>query len=129
MPERILVVDDDDDWQQMFEDLFSTVAKVDSAPDIATAKALLDQNRYVALILDLVLARTSPTLIPVESQLFLDFLRRRYPGMPVVATTGKQLSPTEFFDLKERGVRRLLPKSEIRVSQAREILRQLAGIE
>lgn len=127
MTPRILVVEDSQEWQQIFLDVFSTVGRVDQALDIPSAKRLLDQNRYGAIILDLVLSAEPhlPDLIPVETQVFLDFLATNHSEIPVVATTAYELSPNEFFRLRSLGPRDLILKSRIEIGDARDRLRRL----
>ncbi len=116
---RVLIIDDEEDWQETFKDVFGTAGwAADSVADTSSAKDLLKNNTYKLIILDIFL---SPAQVPLTYQNFLTFLARAYPEVMVVAVTGKQLAPDEAFALSRLGVSDFVYKPRVHLDDMRRL--------
>lgn len=116
---RVLIVDDEADWQAMFREVFSGAGwKTDSAGDISSAKQLLRVNAYRLILLDIFL---TPSQAPLSYQSFIMLVAREYPDVIIVAVTGKQLAPDEAFALSRLGVSDFIYKPRIQLDSVRRL--------
>ena len=123
MSSRILIVDDEQEWQETFKEAFTSVGcPADSAPSTHAARELLRINEYKLLILDIFL---SPGQAPLVYQSFLGFMAREYPEVEVVAVTGKQLRPDEAFALSRLGVSDFIYKPRVQLEDLRRLARRI----
>lgn len=127
MSYRILVVDDTLNWRRYFEDAFESIGlEVDTAQSVVEAKRLLAHNEYALTVIDLVLTEDYPGHITLDCQAFLQYLRRDWPALPIVATTGQQLDdPTEVFNLAQNGVAHFVYKPRIQLTELRRRIDQI----
>jgi len=116
---RVLVIDDEVDWQELFKEAFTSSGwEADSAGDINRAKELLRANVYRLIILDIFLG---PSQASLSYQNSLTFLARTYPDAAVVAATGKQLAPDEAFALSRLGVSDFIYKQRVQLDDMRRL--------
>ncbi len=116
---RVLIIDDEQDWRETFEDVFTTTGwDADSAADISSAKELLKTNAYKLIVLDIFL---SPTQVPLNYQSFLTFVARAYPNVIIAAVTGKPLAPDEAFALSRLGVWDFIYKPHVHLDDIRHL--------
>ncbi len=102
MSPRVLIIDDEPDWQETFKDIFvSSGFEADTVAGTGSAKELLETTAYRLLVFDIFL---TPTQVPLNYQGFLTFMSPTYPRVKVVAATGKLLPPDEAFALRELGL-------------------------
>jgi CheY-like chemotaxis protein len=119
MISRVLIIDDEPDWQETFKDIFASVGcDADSVADISRAKELLKTTPYELIILDIFL---NPTQVPLNYESFLTFIARAYPEVIVVAVTGKQLAPDEAFALSRLGVSDFIYKPRVHLDDVRRL--------
>jgi DNA-binding response OmpR family regulator len=119
MRSQILVIDDETTWSSQFQDMLETIEfEVHVAPDLEKARKLLMQEKYDLVLMDMVLGDPSAPLIKVQT--FIDFLRRQYPNMPVIATTGKLLDPDQVFALSQLGIVDFINKRTLQLLDFRE---------
>ena len=108
---RILVIDDEPDWREQFQDLLEIMEfDVDTAEGEEDAKALLRRGRYALVLLDLCLDQLGFT---PTCQDFYRFLRHQYPDLPLVVVTGKILEPTAVLIVSELGAADFIRKDRI----------------
>jgi CheY-like chemotaxis protein len=116
---RVLIIDDEQEWRETFEDVFSGTGWIaDSAADISSAKKLLKTNSYKLIIFDIFL---SPAQVPLNYQSFLTFVAQAYPNVIVAAVTGKQLAPDEAFSLSRLGVSDFIYKPRVHLDEIRRL--------
>ncbi|MFN8456330.1 MAG: response regulator [Anaerolineae bacterium] len=77
MTARILIIDDEPKWMQFARDDLGATFEVEVAPDLETALAKLDDNRY-----DLIIASSRRLEV-------LEAIRESYPEKRVVVATGQ----------------------------------------
>lgn len=124
---RVLIIDDEADWQETFKDIFTSAGcEADSAADISSAKELLKADTYRLIILDIFL---SPAQAPLNYQSFLIFITRTYPDIIVVAVTGKPLAPDEAFALSRLGVSDFIYKPRVHLDDMRGLAHRILGLE
>jgi CheY-like chemotaxis protein len=117
MPYRVLIVDDEPEWQKIFEDTFVTIDFLTTtASGISAAKDALLAATYDLMVLDIFL---TPAQLPLTYQGFLEFVHRSYPDMKVFATTGGPLPPNEAFELANLGVVEFIYKPQIQLDDLR----------
>jgi CheY-like chemotaxis protein len=120
---RVLIIDDEQEWRETFEDVFTTTGwDADSVADISNAKELLKTNSYKLIILDIFL---SPTQVPLSYQRFLTFIARAYPNVIVAAVTGKPLAPDEAFALSRLGVSEVIYKPRVHLDDMRRLTHRI----
>jgi DNA-binding NtrC family response regulator len=125
---RALVVDDEERWRTVFEGVIVELGlEVDAVASFADARRLLARETYVLALVDAVLGEDGVGTL--DCQLLLDLLRRRYPAVPVFATTGKPLHPGEVGGLYRLGVVDMVYKPDIRLSDLRSMLRRAVAGE
>lgn len=123
MAPRVLIIDDEQEWREMFEDVFATTGwDADSAADINSAKELLKTNSYRLIILDVFL---SPTQVPLNYQRFLAFIAQAYPTVIVAAVTGKPLAPDEAFALSRLGVSEVIYKPHVQLDDMHRLAHRI----
>jgi CheY-like chemotaxis protein len=120
-----LIIDDEQDWREVFEDvLASTGWNANSVADISSAKELLKANTYKLIIIDIYL---SPTQVPLNYQSFLTFLAQAYPKAEVAAVTGGSLPPDEAFELSKLGVSYFIYKPHVHIDEIRHLTHRILG--
>jgi CheY-like chemotaxis protein len=126
MISRVLIIDDEPDWQETLKDVFASVGcDADSVADISGAKELLKTTPYELIILDIFL---NPTQVPLNYEGFLTFIARAYPAVIVVAVTGKQLPPDEAFRLSRLGVWDFIYKPRVHVDDVRRLAHRILDL-
>lgn len=127
MISRVLIIDDEPDWQETFKDVFASVGcDADSVADISGAKELLKTTHYELIILDIFL---NPTQVPLNYERFLTFIERAYPEVIVVAVTGKQLAPDEAFALSRLGVSDFIYKPRVHLDDVRRLAHRILDLD
>lgn len=127
MISRVLIIDDEPDWQEIFKDVFASVGcDADSVADISGAKELLKTTPYELIILDIFL---NPTQVPLNYERFLTFIERAYPEVIVVAVTGKQLAPDEAFALSRLGVSDFIYKPRVHLDDVRRLAHRILDLD
>jgi CheY-like chemotaxis protein len=120
---RVLIIDDEQEWRETFEDVFTTTGwDADSVADISSAKELLKTNSYKLIILDIFL---SPTQVPLSYQRFLTFIARAYPNVIIAAVTGKPLAPDEAFALSRLGASEVIYKPRVHLDDMRRLTHRI----
>jgi len=123
---KVLIIDDEEDWQETFKDIFASSGwNADSASDITSAKELLKANAYSLIIFDIFL---NPNQVPLNYQSFLTFIGREYPEQIVVAVTGKQLAPDEAFALSRLGVSDFIYKPRVHLDDVRRLADRILNL-
>src|SRR5215467_2259717 len=126
MTSRILIVDDEPDWQEQFKNIFISLGcEADTVADIRSAKNSLRSTTYQLLVLDIFLR---PTQVPLDYQGFLDFMERAYPQVKILAVTGKEFASDEAFALRGLGVDDFILKPQIKLDELRARARRLLDI-
>lgn len=116
MPSRVLVVEDESVWSEQFRDILESMGfEVDTADGIKEAEALLNK-KYVLVLLDMAL---NHSYFALDVQQFIFSLHQHYPDLPVVAMTGKPLTPPEMATLFDIGVAGFIYKPELRLPDFR----------
>lgn len=123
---HILVVEDESSWQELFgETLRNMGYSVDQACDSLTGKQKLAQQDYDLVLLDVGLDQPGFNLI---CQQFCEEIRKRNPHLPLLAMSGKKLSPPEmatlFIDFKPVG---FIDKSTIDIAKFRLQIQTIIG--
>lgn len=122
---RVLIIDDEQEWREAFEEVFtSTGWDADSVADIGGAKELLKTNTYKLIILDIFL---NPTQVPLNYESFLTFVTQAYPNVIVAAVTGKPLAPDEAFALSRLGVSDFIYKPRAHLDDMRRLAHRILG--
>ncbi len=117
MSKRILVIEDETNWQELFKDLLYEMGyKAEVAESFKKAEAFLQNSRYDLILTDVCLDQKKFTL---DCQNFLYALHHRLPALPVIAITGKRLTPPEMWSLSQSGVVDFIYKREFRVTDFR----------
>lgn len=118
---RVLIVDDEVAWREIFTDVFTSSGwAADPAKDMSRAKELVQANHYSLIILDIFLTSVRA---PLNYQNSVTFFARTCPDAVIVAATGEQLPPDEAFALSRLGVSDFIYKPRIQL----DALRRLAG--
>jgi class 3 adenylate cyclase len=122
---RVLIIDDEQDWRDTFEEVFTNAGwRADSAVNIGDAKELLKTNSYKLIIFDIFL---SPTQVPLNYESFLTFVAQSYPQVVIAAATGKPLAPDEAFALSRMGVTDFFYKPRVRLDDMRQLASSILG--
>lgn len=120
---RVLIIDDEQEWQETFAEVFaSTGWDADSVADTGAAKELLKTNTYKLIVLDIFL---NPTQVPLNYESFLTFVTQVYPNVIIVAATGKPLAPDEAFALSRLGVSDFIYKPRAHLDDMRRLARRI----
>ena len=98
---RILIVDDEPDVLESLEELLD-VCVIDSAPNFATAKKLLEQNTYDAAILD---------IMGVDGFRLLELVEKK--GIPALMLTAHAISAESLVKSLHKGAYAYIPKHEM----------------
>jgi DNA-binding response OmpR family regulator len=94
---RVLFIDDDPTWRDLFPDVLKKLNyTVDTAKDAAEARLRLRSAKYDVAVVD---ACLDPTSISTrESQVICSLISNDYPQTPLVLITGRELlQPKELF--------------------------------
>ncbi len=127
MSPRVLIIDDEPDWQETFKDIFvSSGFEADTVAGTGSAKELLETTAYRLLVFDIFL---TPTQVPLNYQGFLTFMSPTYPRVKVVAATGKLLPPDEAFALRELGVAGFIYKPKMQLDELRGLVHRLLEVK
>ncbi|MGB5618898.1 MAG: TIR domain-containing protein, partial [Desulfobacterales bacterium] len=87
---RILVIEDEKNWREQFEEIFEIMGhEVDSAQNVDEAKKLLNDSNYDLVLLDVCLRGDG---ITIDDEVFWEELNKEYPDVPVIAVTGWRLT-------------------------------------
>src|ERR1035438_9412199 len=94
---NILVVEDEPVWQDLFCDTLRDMGcHVDVAPDFSAGKKKTAQHSYDLVLFDVGLDQPGFNAI---CQQFCQALRARFPDVPFLAMSGKNLTPMEMATL------------------------------
>ncbi len=98
---RILIVDDEDDLRESLKEILDACV-VEEAADFETARRLIEERSYDAVILD---------IMGVDGYALLRLAARR--RIPAVMLTAHALSPEDFIRSIRGGARAYVPKDRI----------------
>ena len=122
---RVLIIDDEQEWRETFEEVFiGSGWDADSVADIGGAKELLKNNAYKLIVLDIFL---NPTQVPLNYESFLTFVLQAYPSVIVTVVTGKPLAPDEAFALSRLGVSDFIYKPRAHLDDMRRLAHRILG--
>jgi len=123
MPARILVIDDEATWYELFKEILSELNfEVDIVQDFGKAKAFLKNSTYHLVLADVCLDKSDFTL---PCQEFFYFLHNKYPNLPVLAMTGKLLTPPEMWTLSQSGVIDFIYKNKLQLTDFRRSIQSV----
>ena len=124
---HILVVEDEPAWGDQFRDILESMGyDSDVVQDDKEAKIVLENNHYALVLLDAALDQPN---FSIRCQEFCDFLHRRYPDVPIVATSGKQLSPPEVWTLAQLGIVDFIYKPMIQLREFKRRIQDALSIQ
>ena len=121
MKPHILIIEDEPAWSGQFQDILENMDfDADIVQNIEEAKSALKKNKYTLVLLDAALDQPNFNIRP---QGFCDFLRRQYPDLPVIATSGKTLSPPEMWTLSQLGIVDFIYKPVLQLREFQRCIR------
>ena len=126
MSPRILVVDDEERWREQFRDILEIIGEVDTTKDFVEAKGLLRRLRYDLILVDVCLDQPD---FNVFCQGFFAFLHRTYPDLPIVATSGKEISPPSMWELSKYGVVDFIYKPHLNLQNFRQRIQVVLDLD
>lgn len=117
MAYRILIVDDETDWRSELQDVFRLIGyEADAVEAMSQAEDRLRRVAYDLLLLDIQLDFSSAYL---PFQALCRLVRQNFPGLPIVATSGRQIDTAFMWQLRDLGVGYFFNKSAISLEDLR----------
>lgn len=100
MPLRVLVVDDEENWRDQFQDILVTMGcEVNTSWEVHDTQELLKQIKYDLVLLDICLGHFDLSYLSFQ-QLCL-FLKENCGDVPILAMSAKSIAPEFMFRLRE----------------------------
>jgi nucleoside phosphorylase/DNA-binding response OmpR family regulator len=100
MVARILVVDDEPEWQEQLSDILVIFGHVvDKANGFHQAKDLFEKNGYDIAIVDIALGPSVNRSSYIDFELVCKGLQQSKPSIPIIALSGKPIAPEFMFTL------------------------------
>jgi DNA-binding NtrC family response regulator len=108
MARTVLFVDDENDWRFMAPSYLEEFGfKVITARSGTEALMVSNGVRLSVIVLDINLAGENGLV-------FMEFLKRNHPGVPVLLYTGMEHDKSEIADMLKRGAHQYLRKSSMK---------------